>query len=144
MERLGKTAVFDSYSFGLRNKLPKDMNVNKVDLKLLGGLDTQYFGHEKIKEKNGNDFNDATVSKSNNFSNEAFINAIASKDMVIRDGIKTTFGLNLEYKNELMDVDKWSDKFTNLELSNKVEIGISYKRDSLGKDKTMGKLTYKF
>ena len=69
-----------------------------------------------------------------------------------------------------MDVDKWSDKFTvldvekeyatpvednrggvasaevfaNLELSNKVEIGVSYKRDSLGKDKTMGKLTYKF
>ncbi|MHA4988085.1 exo-alpha-sialidase [Cetobacterium somerae] len=169
-EGLGKAADFDSYSFGLRNKLSKNISVNKVDLKFLGGLDTQYFGHEKIKEKNGNDFNDATVSKSNNFSNEVFINAIALKDITIKNGVKTTFGLNLEYRNELMDVDKWSDKFTvldvekeyatpvednrggvasaeiftNLELSNKVEIGISYKRDSLGKDKTMGRLTYKF
>lgn len=169
-EGIGKTADFDSYSFGMRNKLTKEMKLQGVNLKFLGGLDTQYFGHEKIKEKNGNNFNDATVSKSDNFSNEIFANIIAAKDIQIRDGVKTTLGMNLEYKKELMSVDKWKDKFTvldvekeyatpvednkggvasvkvftNLELSNKVELELSYKVDSLGKDKTMGKLTYKF
>lgn len=169
-EGIGKTADFDSYSFGMRNKLTKEMKLQGVNLKFLGGLDTQYFGHEKIKEKNGNNFNDATVSKSDNFSNEIFANIITAKDIQIRDGVKTTLGMNLEYKKELMSVDKWKDKFTvldvekeyatpvednkggvasvkvftNLELSNKVELELSYKVDSLGKDKTMGKLTYKF
>lgn len=58
LEGLGKTAKFDSYSFGVKNEISKNIySKNGLLVTLDLGLNTTLFFHEAIEEKDGNDFN---------------------------------------------------------------------------------------
>ena len=170
-EGLGKSASFDSYSISMKNEINRDIDLYESAKFNVGlGLKTTYFGHDDIKEKNGNGFNDAFVDKSNNFSNEIYIKARVDKDVRLNEKFGLNFGTELKYKKELMNVDEWKDKFTvldvekeysrplskhdggvveakisaSLDIADKVETSISYSIDSTGEGVTKGAITYKF
>lgn len=170
-EGLGKSASFDSYSISLKNELYKNIELEEnTSLNLATGLKTTYFGHETIKEKNGNGFNDAYVSSSSNLSNELYLKAAAEHNITLNEKITAKVGAQVGYSKELMNIDDWRDKFTildvekdyarpvekhsagvadvgvhlTLNLADKVETTIAYTVDSTGEGMTTGRLTYKF
>lgn len=170
-EGLGKSASFDSYSISLKNEIYKDIKVEKnTNLNLATGLRTTYFGHDAIKEKNGNGFNDAYVDSSRNFSNEIYLKVSAEHDIRFNEKFAAKLGANAGYNKELMNIDDWRDKFTildvekeyarpvekhsagvtnvgfhlTLDFADKVETTLAYTVDSTGEGITTGKLTYKF
>ena len=170
-EGLGKSASFDSYSISLKNEIYKDIKVEEnTNLNLAAGLRTTYFGHDDIKEKNGNGFNDAYVDSSTNFSNEIYLKASAEHDIRFNEKFAAKVGANVGYSKELMNVDDWRDKFTildvekeyarpvekhsagvanagfhlTLDFADKVETTLAYTVDSTGEGITTGRLTYKF
>lgn len=170
-EGLGKSASFDSYSISLKNEIYKDIKVEEnTNLNLAAGLRTTYFGHDDIKEKNGNGFNDAYVDSSTNFSNEIYLKASAEHDIRFNEKFAAKIGANVGYNKELMNVDEWRDKFTildvekeyarpvekhstgvanagfhlTLDFADKVETTLAYTVDSTGEGITTGRLTYKF
>lgn len=171
LEGIGKTADFDSYSIGLNNKISKNIfNENTLSSNIQLGLETIVFGHEDIKEENGNDFNDAEIEDSRNISNKLYTKVDFNKEFNLKNNalvnLKTTFG----YEKELMNVDSWKDKFSvldvekefarpvrkndggvafgeisgNISFNNKVDLNISVSTDTLGDTITSGKMTYKF
>lgn len=170
-EGLGKSASFDSYSISLKNEIYKDIKVEEnTNLNLAAGLRTTYFGHDDIKEKNGNGFNDAYVDSSTNFSNELYLKASAEHDIRFNEKFAAKIGANVGYNKELMNIDDWRDKFTildvekeyarpvekhsagvanagfhlTLDFADKVETTLAYTVDSTGEGITTGRLTYKF
>ena len=170
-EGLGKSADFKSYSALLKNEFYKNMSFeNKINSRVALGLKSMVFGHDKITEKHGNDFNDATVKKSNNFSNEIYANIDVNKDFLLTENLVLNVGASSEYKKELNNVDDWKDKFiildvekdyaapvkkykdgvvdakiyTSIKLNEDIEGTISFKMDSTGEKTTTGKLSYKF
>lgn len=170
-EGLGKSASFDTYSLSIKNELYKDMNIaESTNLNLATGLKTTIFGHDDIKEKNGNEFNDAFIEKSKNFSNEIYAKASLDKGIQLNEKLALNLGANLEYRKELMNEDDWRDEFTildvekkfatpvekhdagvvatglslTLDIADKVETTLSVSADSTGDTITTGKLTYKF
>lgn len=170
-EGLGKSASFDSYSISLKNEIYKDIKVEEnTNLNLATGLRTTYFGHDDIKEKNGNGFNDAYVDSSANFSNEIYLKANAEHNIRFNEKFAAKVGANVGYNKELMNVDEWRDKFTildvekeyarpvekhsagvanagfhlTLDFADKVETTLAYTVDSTGEGITTGRLTYKF
>lgn len=170
-EGLGKSASFDSYSISLKNEIYKDIKVEEnTNLNLAAGLRTTYFGHDDIKEKNGNGFNDAYVDSSTNFSNEIYLKASAEHDIRFNEKFAAKIGANVGYNKELMNIDDWRDKFTildvekeyarpvekhsagvanagfhlTLDFADKVETTLAYTVDSTGEGITTGRLTYKF
>ena len=121
-EGLGRKANFDSYSIGMRNELFKNIELeNNKYLKLRGGIDTVFFGHDKIEEEDGLNFNEATVEKSENVSNEIYLEADLSKDKILMENLRSKFGFNVEYRKELMDIEEWKDTFTILDVTKKYE-----------------------
>ena len=171
LEGLGKTADFYSYSVGLNNEFLKNiLNQDLLKSNLHLGLETTYFGHEKIKEKNGNKFNDAEVKGSSNFSNKLYTKLDIEKGFQLNNNMKFYLGSALKFEKELMDVDQWKDKFIVLdvekefarpvrknkygvgfgEISGKLTLGdkvdaiISVSMDTLGETMSTGKLIYKF
>lgn len=170
-EGLGKSASFDSYSISLKNEIYRDIKVQEnTNLNLATGLRTTYFGHDDIKEKNGNGFNDAYVDSSTNFSNEIYLKVSAEHDIRFNEKFAAKIGANVGYNKELMNVDDWRDKFTildvekeyarpiekhsagvanasfhlTLDFADKVETTLAYTVDSTGEGITTGRLTYKF
>ncbi len=170
-EGLGKSASFDSYSISLKNEIYRDIKVQEnTNLNLAAGLRTTYFGHDDIKEKNGNGFNDAYVDSSTNFSNEIYLKGSAEHDIRFNEKFAAKIGANVGYNKELMNVDDWRDKFTILDVEkeyarpvekhsagvanagfhltldfvDKVETTLAYTVDSTGEGITTGRLTYKF
>lgn len=170
-EGLGKSASFDSYSISLKNEIYRDIKVQEnTNLNLATGLRTTYFGHDDIKEKNGNGFNDAYVDSSTNFSNEIYLKGSAEHDIRFNEKFAAKIGANVGYNKELMNVDDWRDKFTILDVEkeyarpvekhsagvanagfhltldfvDKVETTLAYTVDSTGEGITTGRLTYKF
>ena len=170
-EGLGKSASFDSYSISLKNEIYRDIKVEEnTNLNLAAGLRTTCFGHDDIKEKNGNGFNDAYVDSSTNFSNEIYLKASAEHDIRFNEKFAAKIGANVGYNKELMNVDDWRDKFTildvekeyarpvekhsagianagfhlTLDFADKVETTLAYTVDSTGEGITTGRLTYKF
>lgn len=170
-EGLGKSASFDSYSISLKNEIYKDIKVEEnTNLNLAAGLRTTYFGHDDIKEKNGNGFNDTYVDSSTNFSNEIYLKASAEHDIRFNEKFAAKVGTNVGYNKELMNIDDWRDKFTildvekeyarpvekhsagvanagfhlTLDFADKVETTLAYTVDSTGEGITTGRLTYKF
>lgn len=170
-EGLGKSASFDSYSISLKNEIYRDIKVQEnTKLNLAAGLRTTYFGHDDIKEKNGNGFNDAYVDSSTNFSNEIYLKGSAEHDIRFNEKFAAKIGANVGYNKELMNVDDWRDKFTILDVEkeyarpvekhsagvanagfhltldfvDKVETTLAYTVDSTGEGITTGRLTYKF
>lgn len=170
-EGLGKSASFDSYSISLKNEIYRDIKVQEnTNLNLATGLRTTYFGHDDIKEKNGNGFNDAYVDSSTNFSNEIYLKVSAEHDIRFNEKFAAKIGANVGYNKELMNVDDWRDKFTILDVEkeyarpvekhsagvanagfhltldfvDKVETTLAYTVDSTGEGITTGRLTYKF
>ena len=170
-EGLGKSSSFDSYSISLKNEIYRDIKVEEnTNLNLAAGLRTTYFGHDDIKEKNGNGFNDAYVDSSTNFSNEIYLKASAEHDIRFNEKFAAKIGANVGYNKELMNVDDWRDKFTildvekeyarpvekhsagvanagfhlTLDFADKVETTLAYTVDSTGEGITTGRLTYKF
>lgn len=170
-EGLGKSASFDSYSISLKNEIYRDIKVQEnTNLNLAAGLRTTYFGHDDIKEKNGNGFNDAYVDSSTNFSNEIYLKGSAEHDIRFNEKFAAKIGANVGYNKELMNVDDWRDKFTildvekeyarpiekhsagvanagfhlTLDFADKVETTLAYTVDSTGEGITTGRLTYKF
>lgn len=170
-EGLGKSADFKSYSALLKNEFYKNMSFeNKINSRVALGLKSMVFGHDKITEKHGNDFNDATVKKSNNFSNEMYANIDVNKDFLLTENLVLNVGASSEYKKELNNVDDWKDKviildvekdyaapvkkykdgvvdakiYTSIKLNEDIEGTISFKMDSTGEKTTTGKLSYKF
>lgn len=170
-EGLGKSASFDSYSISLKNEIYRDIKVQEnTNLNIAAGLRTTYFGHDDIKEKNGNGFNDAYVDSSTNFSNEIYLKASAEHDIRFNEKFAAKIGANVGYNKELMNVDDWRDKFTildvekeyarpvekhsagvanaglhlTLDFADKVETTLAYTVDSTGEGITTGRLTYKF
>ena len=170
-EGLGKSASFDSYSISLKNEIYRDIKVQEnTNLNLAAGLRTTYFGHDDIKEKNGNGFNDAYVDSSTNFSNEIYLKVSAEHDIRFNEKFAAKIGANVGYNKELMNVDDWRDKFTildvekeyarpiekhsagvanagfhlTLDFADKVETTLAYTVDSTGEGITTGRLTYKF
>lgn len=170
-EGLGKSASFDSYSISLKNEIYRDIKVQEnTNLNIAAGLRTTYFGHDDIKEKNGNGFNDAYVDSSTNFSNEIYLKASAEHDIRFNEKFAAKVGANVGYNKELMNVDDWRDKFTildvekeyarpvekhsagvanagfhlTLDFADKVETTLAYTVDSTGEGITTGRLTYKF
>lgn len=171
LEGLGKTADFNSYSFGLNNKFIKSILYQELlTSNLYFGLETTIFGHEKIKEKNGNQFNDAEVKKSTNISNKIYTKLDLEKGFLLKNNMKFYLGSALKYEKELMNIDQWKDKFivldvekefarpikkneygvgfgeifSKLSLGDKVDTIISLSMDTLGETMVKGKLTYKF
>lgn len=170
-EGLGKSASFDSYSISLKNEIYRDIKVQEnTNLNLATGLRTTYFGHDDIKEKNGNGFNDAYIDSSTNFSNEIYLKVSAEHDIRFNEKFAAKIGANVGYNKELMNVDDWRDKFTildvekeysrpiekhsagvanagfhlTLDFADKVETTLAYTVDSTGEGITTGRLTYKF
>lgn len=170
-EGLGKSASFDSYSISLKNEIYRDIKVQEnTNLNLATGLRITYFGHDDIKEKNGNGFNDAYVDSSTNFSNEIYLKVSAEHDIRFNEKFAAKIGANVGYNKELMNVDDWRDKFTILDVEkeyarpvekhsagvanagfhltldfvDKVETTLAYTVDSTGEGITTGRLTYKF
>lgn len=170
-EGLGKSASFDSYSISLKNELYKDIKVEQnTNLNLATGLRTTYFGHDDIKEKNGNGFNDAYVNSSTNFSNEIYLKASVEHNINFNEKFAAKVGANVGYSKELMNIDDWRDKFTildvekdfarpvekhsagvanvgfhlSLDFADKIETTLAYNVDSTGEGITTGRLTYKF
>lgn len=170
-EGLGKSASFDSYSISLKNEIYRDIKVQEnTNLNLAAGLRTTYFGHDDIKEKNGNGFNDTYVDSSTNFSNEIYLKASAEHDIRFNEKFAAKVGTNVGYNKELMNIDDWRDKFTildvekeyarpvekhsagvanagfhlTLDFADKVETTLAYTVDSTGEGITTGRLTYKF
>ncbi|MGX6591769.1 sialidase family protein [Cetobacterium ceti] len=171
LEGLGKTADFYSFSIGLNNEFTKSIiSEDTLSSDLTLGLETTLFGHEGIKEKNGNEFNDAEVKKSTNISNKLHGKFNIDKGIVLNKGIKLSFGSAIKYEKELMNVDSWKDKFTVLdvekefarpvrknkygvttgEISGTIAFGekfygtLTLSTDTLGETTTKGKITYKF
>ena len=170
-EGLGKSASFDSYSISLKNELYQDIKIEEnTNLNLGAGLRTTYFGHDEIKEKNGNEFNDAHINSSTNFSNEIYLKASAEHNINFNEKFATKVGASVGYSKELMNIDDWRDKFTildvekdfarpvekhsagianvgfhlTLDFADKVETTLAYNVDSTGEGMTTGRLTYKF
>lgn len=170
-EGLGKTADFDSYSLAMKNEFYRNITLQeRTDLKLSLGLNTIMFGHDDITEKNGNNFNDAFVKKSKNFSNEIYAKADINKGIQINDKLTLNLKGNLKYRKELMNENNWRDKFTvldvtkdfatpvnkydggvidaeisaGLDVADKFEVTVSYLVDSTGENIASGKVTYKF
>ncbi|MCF2699475.1 exo-alpha-sialidase [Fusobacterium mortiferum] len=170
-EGLGKSASFDSYSISLKNEIYRDIKVQEnTNLNLATGLRTTYFGHDDIKEKNGNGFNDAYVDRLYKFSNEIYLKVSAEHDIRFNEKFAAKIGANVGYNKELMNVDDWRDKFTildvekeyarpiekhsagvanagfhlTLDFADKVETTLAYTVDSTGEGITTGRLTYKF
>lgn len=170
-EGLGKSADFDSYTLTMKNEFFKSIDLqNQTDLKLSLGLKTTMFGHDDIKEENGNNFNDAFVKKSKNFSNEIYANADIKKGIQINDKLTLNLKGDLGYRKELMNEDNWRDEFTvldvtkefatpvnkynagiidaklsiGLDINDKLEVIASYSVDSTGENFATGKMVYKF
>lgn len=177
LEGIGREADFDSYSISLRNELSKEfMMPYDINTKLSFGLDTTVFGHEKIEEEggiktvDGGKWNNATVDKSKNISNEIYAGTEINKNIYLNEKLTLKFGADAEYRKELMDVDDWRDDFTVLDvtkkyavpveeheagvvyagvsvgfdIADKLETTISYRMDSTGENVFVGKVTYKF
>ncbi|MCJ8342866.1 MAG: hypothetical protein MJH09_08480 [Cetobacterium sp.] len=171
LEGLGKTADFYSFSIGLNNEFTKSIiSEDTLSSDLTLGLETTLFGHEDIKEKNGNEFNNAEVKKSTNISNKLHGKFNIDKGIILNNRIKLSFGSAIKYEKELMNVDSWKDKFTVLdvekefarpvrknkygvttgEISGTIAFGekfygtLTLSTDTLGETTTKGKITYKF
>ena len=176
-EGVGRKADFDTYSMSLRNELSKEFTlISDINTKVTFGLDTTVFGHNEIDEEggiktvDGGEWNNATVDKSKNISNEVYIGTELNKNIAINEKLTLKFGTDVEYRKELMDVDDWRDDFTVLDvtkkyatpvekhksgvlyagvsagfdIADKVETTISYKIDSTGENIFIGSMTYKF
>lgn len=177
LEGIGRTANFDSYSIGLRNEISDSFNFsNNLNLKVALGLDTTAFGHNEINEKGGlktiddKEWNNATIEKNTNFSNELYLNTGIDKNIKINEKFTLKLGANTEYKKELMNTNNWKDKYTVLDvtkkyerpvrnnkngilstslslgvdISYKLEATISYSIDTTGDKILTGKMIYKF
>lgn len=170
-EGLGKSASFDSYSISLKNEFYKNIQIQEsTNLNLATGLKTTYFGHDKIREKEGNGFNDAYINRAGNFSNELYLKANAEYNMQVTEKFIAKLGTDIGYSKELMNIDDWRDDFTildvekeyarpvekhnggianaglylTLDFADKIETTLAYTFDSNGEGITTGKLTYKF
>lgn len=175
-EGVGRKADFDTYSISLRNELSKEFSlISDINTKITFGLDTTVFGHDEIDEEgglieDGVEFNNATVDKSKNISNELYAGTELNKNIEINEKLTLKLGADAEYRKELMDVDDWRDDFTVLDVTkkhatpvekheagvfsagisagvdvaDKVETTISYRMDSTGENIFTGSMTYKF
>ena len=176
-EGVGRKADFDTYSISLRNELSKEFSlISDINTKVTFGLDTTVFGHDEIDEEggiktvDGGEWNNATVDKSKNISNELYAGTELNKNIEINEKLTLKFGADAEYRKELMDVDDWRDDFTVLDVTkkhatpvekheagvfsagisagvdvaDKVETTISYRMDSTGENIFIGSMTYKF
>lgn len=175
-EGVGRTAEFDSYSISMKNALSKNISfTDSSKLKLTAGLNTTVFGHDGFEEDgglpeiDGKKFNNATVDKSQNVSNEIFAKATLDQRVKLTDKSSVRLALDLGWEKELMDVDEWRDEFTVLDvekefatpvkkhegglgkaevsatfdLAEKVELGVGYSMDTDGESTATGKVTYK-
>lgn len=176
-EGVGRKADFDTYSISLRNELSKEFSlISDINTKIIFGLDTTIFGHDEIDEEggiktvDGGEWNNATVDKSKNISNELYAGTELNKNIEINEKLTLKLGADAEYRKELMDVDDWRDDFTVLDVTkkyatpvekheagvfsagisagvdvaDKVETTISYRMDSTGENIFTGSMTYKF
>ena len=176
-EGVGRKADFDTYSISLRNELSKEFSlISDINTKITFGLDTTVFGHDEIDEEggiktvDGGEWNNATVDKSKNISNELYAGTELNKNIEINEKLTLKLGADAEYRKELMDVDDWRDDFTVLDVTkkyatpvekheagvfsagisagvdvaDKVETTISYRMDSTGENIFTGSMTYKF
>ena len=175
-EGVGRTAEFDSYSISMKNELSKNISfTDSSNLKLTAGLNTSVFGHDEFEEDgglpeiDGKRFNNATVDKSQNVSNEIYAKATIDQRVKLTDKSSIKLALDLGWEKELMNVDEWRDDFTVLDvekefatpvkkhdgglgragvsatfdLAEKVELGVGYSMDTDGESTATGKVTYK-
>lgn len=171
-EGLGKTADFSSYAFAIRNELGKEISfASWIECNMALGLDSVSFSHSEIVEKNGNTFNDMSVDKNLQFSNEIFAKfGLKIKIPLWFKGVEFSVGGEGEYKKELMDVEQWRDTLRVLDTTRDLAVPVlnapngilegrfsalfnmgqnfyidaSYMLDTIGEKNAQAKLFYQF
>lgn len=126
-EGISRTANFNSYSVSLKNSLSNDYKLFDVaDLNVETGLYTTFFGNSEFTEEGGNGWNNATVAKASNTSNELFIKATSEKTFNLSSAFDARIYATGEYKYQLEDYDDWKEEFTVLDVTKKMAKPVSY------------------
>lgn len=113
-EGLGKTASFNSKTFGLKNEVSKTLTLDeesKLSLKPYAGLNNIYFTHDAFTESYANGFNEVTVDKLGEWSHELYVGANLSAKPEIASGIPLNLEFDARYIKELSDQDKWGGDY---------------------------------
>lgn len=116
-EGLGREASFNSYSFSVQNSIYKNYTTQDIYIDLMVGLNSSVFNHSGFVETGGNGWNNITMERSNNISNKMLANIQMGRTFDFIKDTQLTLTSDVAYHYELMNTDRWSEKYTVLDVN---------------------------